>query len=79
MQKAGNEMVYLQQTYSESYRSFDLTEWVATDDGREPATVEGSGGEETLELTVMPNRYADGLHGAAGRHGAPAPRSRRPG
>ena len=69
----------LQQTYSESYRSFDVTEWVATDDGREPATVEGAGQGETLELTVMPNTYADGLTHASGNERSASFRERRRG
>lgn len=55
----------LQHTWSDSYSSFDVSEWVATDDGREPATVSGCGDEETLELSAMPDAYASGLYGAA--------------
>lgn len=58
-------MAELHQSYSDSYGSFDLSEYVATDDGREPATVSGCGDEETLELSAMPDAYASGLYGAA--------------
>ena len=58
-------MADLQQTWSDSYASFDVSEWVGTDDGREPATVSGCGDEETLELSAMPDAFASGLHDAA--------------
>lgn len=60
-----DDMADLQRTWSDSYASFDVSEWVATDDGREPSTVTGSGDEETLELTAMPDAMAHGLHDAA--------------
>ncbi|MDO9354778.1 MAG: hypothetical protein Q7T55_13860 [Solirubrobacteraceae bacterium] len=59
----------LQHTWSDSYSSFDVSEWVATDDGREPATVSGCGDEETLELSAMPDAYASGLYDAAHPNG----------
>ncbi len=54
-----------QHSHSESYASFDVSEFgVATDDGREPATVHGSSAGETLEVTAMPNTMAYGLQAA---------------
>jgi hypothetical protein len=53
-----------QQTHSESYAAFDVSEWVATDDGREPATVHGSSDGETLEVSAAPNTMAYGLQAA---------------
>lgn len=47
------------QTWSESYASFDdVPEWIADDNGREPATVSGASAGETIELTVTPDRFA---------------------
>jgi hypothetical protein len=62
--KAGVHMADLQHTWSDSYASFDVSEWVETDT-HEPDTVVGCGEEETLELTAMPDVFADGLHTAA--------------
>ena len=59
-------MADLQQTWSDSYASFgDVGEWIETDPGREPDTIEGASDEETLELTAMPDAFAQGLHDAA--------------
>jgi hypothetical protein len=58
-------MADLQQTWSESYASFDVTEWIADDNDREPSTVIGSQDEETLELTAGPDQFAHSLHEAA--------------
>lgn len=58
-------MADLQQSYSDSYASFDVSEWVGTDDGREPATVSGASDEETLEVSALPDAFASGLYGAA--------------
>lgn len=58
-------MADLQQTWSDSYASFDVSEWVGADDGREPATVYGASEEETLEVTASPAAFAQGLHDAA--------------
>jgi hypothetical protein len=52
------------QSHSESYAAFDVSEWVATDDGREPATVHGSSAGETLDVTAAPNTMAYGLQAA---------------
>ena len=57
-------MADLQQTWSDSYASFDVGEWVETDN-HEPDTVVGCGEEETLEVTAMPDAFAQGLHAAA--------------
>lgn len=56
-------MADLQQTWSDSYASFDVGEWVETD-LHEPDTVQGCGEGETLELTAMPNAFAQGLTSA---------------
>ncbi|MEH3052889.1 MAG: hypothetical protein PGN13_02635 [Patulibacter minatonensis] len=54
-------MADLQQTWSDSYASFgDVGEWVEVD-VHEPDTVMGCGDEETLELTAMPDAFAEGL------------------
>ena len=54
-----------QQTHSESYAAFDVSEFgVGADDGREPATVHGSSDGETLEVSAMPNTMAYGLQAA---------------
>ncbi len=59
-------MADLQQTWSDSYASFgDVGEWVEVDN-HEPDTVMGCGDEETLELTAMPDAFAEGLHTASG-------------
>jgi hypothetical protein len=58
-------MADLQQTWSDSYASFDVDELVGTDDGRDPATVTGASDGETLELTAMPDVFASALHDAA--------------
>lgn len=58
-------MADLQQTWSDSYASFgDVGEWIETD-GHEPDTVFGSSDEETLEVTAMPDAFAQGLSGAS--------------
>ncbi len=55
----------LQQTWSESYASFDVGDWVEVE-GHEPDTVIGCGEEETLEVTAMPDAFAEGLASATG-------------
>lgn len=52
-----------QQTWSDSYASFDVGEWVELD-AHEPDTVMGAGDEETLEMNAMPDVFASGLHSA---------------
>lgn len=53
-------MTELKQTWSESYASFDdMPEWVADDNTREPATVQGASAGETLELTAMPHQFSE--------------------
>ena len=58
-------MADLQQTWSESYASFDVSEWIENDNDREPSTVSGSQDEETLEVTALPDQFAQSLHEAA--------------
>lgn len=68
-EKQENYMADLQQTWSDSYASFgDVGEWIETDPGREPDTIDGSSDEETLEVYAMPDAFAQGLHDAS-EHG----------
>jgi hypothetical protein len=58
-------MADLQRTWSDSYASFgEVGEWVETD-LHEPDTVMGAAEEETLELTAMPDAFAEGLSSAS--------------
>lgn len=57
-------MADLNQSWSDSYASFDVGEWVELDT-HEPDTVMGCGEGETLELTAMPDAFAEGLSSAS--------------